>query len=57
MQREIILKISTVFGLAGFIFMSPLSLPLFLNFFLLRCLCHGGVDEVILPWSGEIGGF
>lgn len=30
---EIILKLGTVFGLGGFIFMSLLSLPLFLNFF------------------------
>lgn len=57
LHREIILKISTIFGLAGFIFIASLSLPLFLKFFLLKRFCYTGVDEVISWVSGEMGRF
>lgn len=53
LHTEIILKIGTIFGLAGFIFIASLSLPLFLKFFLLKCFCYTGVDEVISWVSGD----
>lgn len=43
--------------LARFIFMSPLLLPSFLKFFLLKCVCYRVVDEVISQGVGEMGRF
>ena len=56
-HREIILKIGTVFGLAGFIFYVTTFLAFVFECFLLKCFCCRGVDEVILQWPGETGRF